>query len=297
MESPKPGLSSELARIAHPMVLLASFLSYALGAGIAAYLGHAVRGDVYLAGQAAVLFLLLSSYFLRELYSLPVVSASRRGEPAPLLSRNNLLAVAATTLTAGAVLTVLLLSSGALTLPAFFFLGAAFLLGMVYALPPLRLAYSGYGELVFAILMANLVPAVGFLLQSGEFHRLLAMLTFPLTFLYLAANLAVHLERYPQDVREGRRTMLTRLGWQRGMTLHNLLILLGFLALGSAALVGLPWNLTWPGLLGLVVGAFQIAQMIAIANGAKPRWGLLRVTAAATFAVTAYFLTFALWIG
>jgi len=107
----------------------------------------------------------------------------------------------------------------------------------------------------------------------------------------------VHLERYAQDVREGRRTMLTRLGWQRGMNLHNLLILLGYFTLGSAALVGLPWRLTWPGLLGLVIGAFQIYQMIAIGNGSKPRWVLLRITAASTFALTVYFMAFALWIG
>ncbi len=297
MQPAKPGLSSEIVRIAHPWVLLASFLLYAMGAGIADYLGHPIHWDNYLAGQAAVLTLILSSYFLREYYSLPWAPASQRGDPSPVLSRNNLLVISATTLTGGAVLTVLLLASGGLTPPAFVLLSIAVLLGLAYALPPLRLAYSGYGELVFAILMANLVPALGFVLQSGEFHRLLALMTFPLTFLYLAAYLAVHLEHYPQDIREERRTMLTRLGWQRGMTLHNLLILLGFFALGSAAAVGLPWNLTWPGLLGLLVGAFQILQMIWIANGAKPRWRLLRITAAATFALTVYLMTFALWIG
>jgi len=279
------------------MVLLASVLLYALGGGIADYLGHAIHWDAYLAGQAEVLFLLLSSYFLREFYSLPMVPPSQRGLGAPVISRNYLLAVSATSLTAGAVLTVLLFASGALNFSGFVFLGAAFVLAMLYALPPFRLVYSGYGELVLAIVMANLVPSIALMLQGGEFHRLVVLLTFPLTFLYLSSYLAVHLERYAQDVREGRRTMLTRLGWQRGMNLHNLLILLGYFTLGSAALVGLPWRLTWPGLLGLVIGAFQIYQMIAIGNGSKPRWVLLRITAASTFALTVYFMAFALWIG
>jgi 1,4-dihydroxy-2-naphthoate octaprenyltransferase len=297
MEPAKPKLTTELARISHPEVLLASILLYALGGGMADYLGHSIRWDIYLAGQGAVLFLLLSSYFLREYYSLPMVPLSQRGLGAPVISRNQLLAVSATTLTVGAVLTVMLVASGALNATGFVFLGLAFALVMIYALPPFRLAYSGYGELVIAIVMANLVPAIALILQTGEFHRLVVLLTFPLTFLYLSSFLAVHLERYARDVREGRRTMLTRLGWQRGMNLHNLLILLGFFTLGCAALVGLPWRLTWPGLLGLVVGAFQIVQMIAIGNGAKPRWALLRITAAATFALTVYFMTYALWIG
>jgi len=295
MEPAKPSLAGEILRISHPWVLLVSALLYAMGAGIAVYLGTDIRWGVYLAGQAAVALLLLSSYFLGEFFGLPPVFALDRSRPAPVLSRNNLLAVAATALTAGAVLTVMLFSDGALSPSAFVLLGLAFVLALANAMPPLRLASSGYGELVSAILVSNLVPGLGFVLQSGELHRLFVLMTFPLTFLYLAASIALRLEYYAEDVRRERRTMLARLGWQRGMSLHNLLILLGFLALGSAALVGLPWALTWPGLLGLLVGAFQIFQMLAIANGAAPRWGLLRLSAAATFALTVYFMTLALW--
>jgi hypothetical protein len=62
-------------------------------------------------------------------------------------------------------------------------------------------------------------------------------------------------------------------------------------------LFGLPWSLTWPGLLGLPFGVFQIVQMNGIAAGAKPRWRLLMITAGTTFALTAYFITWALWTG
>ena len=297
MEPVKPTLGREIIRISHPWILLASILLYALGAGIAKYLGSLIRWDIYLAGQGAILMLLLGCYFLREFYRLPLVPASDRTLPAPVLTRNHLLVVIATALTAGAVLTVLLFARGALNPPAFVFLGLAFLLSLAYAMPPLHLDNSGYGELILSILMANLVPAVAFFLQNGAYFRLLVLMTFPLTFLYLAAYLALHLERFADDLHFNRRTMLVRIGWQRGMSLHNILLLLGFLTLGSSALVGLPWPLTWPGLLGLVVGAFQVFQMLTIANGAKPRWGLLRITAAATFVLTVYFMTFALWTG
>jgi 1,4-dihydroxy-2-naphthoate octaprenyltransferase len=240
----------------------------------------------------------VSSYFLREYYDLPAVSEVRRkpGE-APRLLRTGILQIAATTLTVGAALTVLLFSQGKLGPAGFLLLGIAVLLGLAYAVPPLRLAYSGYGELILAVVLANFSPALAFILQTGELHRLIALITFPLTFLYLAAYLAISLQRYPQEERKGRRTMLVRLGWQGGMSLHNLLILAAFLLMGAAAMLGLPWPLTWPGLLGLPVGLFQIWQVLAITNGAKPRWRLLELTAGATLALTIYFINFALWGG
>lgn len=293
---PTPSFSSQLLRIAHPWMLLAGVLFYALGGGIAHYLGISLNWGVYSVGQVCILLLQLSGYFLEEYFSLPPFAASIKGQPA-LLTRPNILAVAATFLTIGAALTVLLLAQRVLNPAAFLILGLAFLLAMVYALPPVRLGSLGYGELAVSILLANLAPALAFLLQAGELHRLLALITFPLTLLFLAFFLAVSLQSYAADMKVDRKTMLTRLGWQRGMSIHNLLILAGFLVMGFASVMGLPWGLTWPGLLGLPVGIFQIWQMSSISNGAKPRWRLLAITAAATLALTAYFLNLALWTG
>jgi 1,4-dihydroxy-2-naphthoate octaprenyltransferase len=174
-------------------------------------------------------------------------------------------------------------------------LGLAFLVAFFYAVPPFRLVYSGYGELALSLQMANIIPALAFLLQVGNLHRLLAMITFPITALYLAMLLALSLEGYASDEKYRRKTSMVRLGWQRGMNLHNLLILFGFLLFGLAAILGLPWSLTWPGLLGLPLGLFQIWQMSLIASGAKPRWRLLSFNAVATVVLTAYLVTFTLW--
>jgi 1,4-dihydroxy-2-naphthoate octaprenyltransferase len=298
MNTPPPSPARELLRIVHPWALLACILTYSLGAGIAKYLGIAIRWEVYLAGQAAMLTLLLSSFFLREFFDRsPLTDPARKPGDPPRLTRLNLLQISATTLTIGAVLTVLLLAGRALTPSGFFVLGFSFFLTLADAVPPLRLARSGYGELVMAFFLANLTPVLAFLLQAGELHRLLALITFPLTFLTLASLLALRLPAYAADLREERRNMLTRLGWQRGMNLHNLLILGGYFLLGSAALAGLPWPLTWPGLLGLPIGLFQIFLITSIGNGARPRWKLLTVVAVSTLALTIYFLNLALWSG
>jgi 1,4-dihydroxy-2-naphthoate octaprenyltransferase len=298
-------LVSALWRAAHPFSLLAGVLLYALGSGIAAYLGQVINWPIFWLGQGAVTLLQISSYFLHEYFD-------RTGQPpfqVPLTRSNDdkkdgqaagparvfFLQVALTALTAGAVLTVVLLAEGTLAPVSFLFMGIAFVLSILYAVPPVHLVYSGYGELTQAILVANLFPALAFLLQYGDLHRLLALMTFPLTFLYLAALLVQSLPEYMEDIRNSRQTMLVRLGWQRGMSLHNLLVVLTFIVLALAVIAGLPWRLAFPAFLALPVGIFQIWQMNGIAGGAKPRWRLLVITAMASIGLAAYFMNLALW--
>jgi 1,4-dihydroxy-2-naphthoate octaprenyltransferase len=169
------------------------------------------------------------------------------------------------------------------------------LLAFFMGVPPLRLAYSGFGELAEAILISNLIPAFAFMLQYGELHRLVPMLTFPILALYMAARLALALPQYASDTKKSRRSMLVLLGWQRGMTLHNLLIPTAFVLLAVAALLGLSWNLTWPALLTLPVGIYEIFQVRQIAAGARPQWQLLRFTATVLPALFAYLIAIALW--
>jgi 1,4-dihydroxy-2-naphthoate octaprenyltransferase len=170
------------------------------------------------------------------------------------------------------------------------FLGAFF-----YAVPPVRLEASGYGELTTSILVANLVPAFALLLQTGELHRLLAMVTFPLTTLHLAMLLAFELPDYANDLKYGKRTLLVRLGWQLGMRLHNLLVLVSFLLLGIAIAQGLPLGIALPAFLVLPLGLLQIWNMNRIGAGGKPHWTSLTLAALVLFGLTSYMLAFSFW--
>ncbi|RPJ50386.1 MAG: prenyltransferase [Chloroflexi bacterium] len=312
-------LARALLRAARPWSLFGGILLYALGGGIATYLGYPIDGPVYWIGQAGITLLQLSSNFLREYFDRagqppfetrparrvqrPPANITPDGEnpeaatPDSTVPRGVFFQVAAATLTVGAVTTVLLIAENKMSPVVSLFYGLAFLLAIAYAVPPFRLVNSGYGELVLAILNANLFPTIAFLLQSGELHRLLAMISFPLTLLYLAALLAISLQSYYRDTQENRSTMLTRLGWQRGMTLHNALIAMAYIVLAVSVISGLPWRLAFPGFLSMPVAVFQVWQMNSIANGGKPHWRLLTFTALALVGFTVYFINLALWIG
>ena len=322
-----------LVRAARPWLLLASAVFYALGGGIAHFLGTRIDWPVYWLGSAAVTMLLLSSFWLAEYFERssqppfeqvvrkrtlrrpekrkPVLpppdwevapeEVAEKADEAPqeivevIVPRVIFLQTAAAALTIGAVLTVLLMTENSLNPGTITLLGIALLLGLAYAVPPVRLVGLGYGELVVAILVANLFPALGYLFQVGDLHRLLALLSLPLTFLLLAAMLARSLQGYLEDARRDRQTMMVRIGWQTGMTLHNALIATAYIALAVGVITGLSERLAYPVFLSLPVGLFQIWQMNRIAAGGKPRWRLLAATALATVGLAVYFMNFALW--
>jgi 1,4-dihydroxy-2-naphthoate polyprenyltransferase len=295
---------SILIHYARPWSLLAGIVLYAMGGGIVHYLGFAINWPVYFLGQAIVTLLQISSYYLKAYYDLLDQPLKRRrpevdpegDEDKPVeVPRPVVLQIAITTLSVGAVVTVLLLAQGVFNLPTLIIMGVAFFVSFFYSVPPLRLVYTGYGELIQAFLITNLIPTLAFLFQTGDFHRLLVMLTFPLTMLYLAMTLALSLPSYIEQMRQNRDTLMMRLGWQRGMFMHNVLIFFAYLLLGMAAVYGLPWFLTWPGLLTFPLGLFQVWQMTRIANGYPPRWRLLTLTAISLLGLTAYLIALSLW--
>jgi len=292
-----------LFRLSRPLFLLGTVLIYALGAGVADYLGRRIDWVVYLVGQLWVIALFLGAVYLHEYYravseaSKPYLDPLPGGDgkigsgQAPL----TMLVATAVSLTAVATLSVWMLRELRLSPAAWLVMVLACLGSIFYSVPPVRLAFSGYGELTIAFLYANLLPAFAFILQVGDLHRLLAMSTFPLTALSLSLALAFELPDYASDIKQNRRTLMVRLGWQRGMGLHNALILGAFLLVGLALTFGLPLFIGLPAILPLPLGLLQIWQMRRISEGAKPNWMALKLTAVVLFATTAYLLTFAYW--
>jgi 1,4-dihydroxy-2-naphthoate octaprenyltransferase len=294
-----------IIRLSRPLFLLGAVLVYALGAGIARYLGVEIDWAIYLLGQTWVTLLQLSTHYLNEYFDAPADAANPNRTPFSggsgvigpgKLQRSTALVLAVGCLTVVASLTVLLIRQGTMSPTTLFVMVLIFLGAFFYSVPPVRLASTGYGELTTSILVANLLPALAFLLQTGELHRLLAMSTFPLTALHLAMMLAFQLPDYINDLKFDKKTLMVRLGWQRGMTLHNALILSAYLLLALAVSFGLPFAIAWPSFLTLPIGLLQIWQMRRVADGAKPNWTTLTITPLILFAAMTYLLAFAFWV-
>ena len=284
-------------KITRPFLSFNVLLLYILGIGMAYYAGNFIYWDVVIIGLFWLVCIQMSAAFLLRYFDLRYdqVSLETTEEGRNWLPGSSILFIAYAFLAVVASLTVLLVRL--IVDPAVYIIMAMIVLGAIgYSIPPLRLENSGYGELILSLLVANLIPALGFTLMGGETLRTLAMVTFPLTALHLAMLLVFSLHTYAADIKYSRRTILIRMGWQNGMLVHNLLILVAYLLLALAVTFRLPWQIGAPALLTLPVGLYQIWSINKIAGGAKPQWRSLILVSAALFCVTAYLLAFSFWI-
>ena len=284
-------------KLARPLQLVLAALTYSLGAGISRYLGHPVNAAAFGLGLLAILAIQAAAFWLVEYFHLPFTplakdETARHREAL----RTSLFQSAVALLTVAGAAIVTLLLARLLPVQAGILMGLIVIFFVAYAVPPMRLAEAGYGELAMAISLGTLFPALSFLLQYGTFHRLLTFATFPLTLLALAYALVDDFPTFATDLKFERHTLLTRLTWQRAIPVHHMLVLISFLFFAIAPLLGIPWGLTWPVFLALPFAVFQIVWLQRIALGGRTLWRFLTTLAIATFGLTAYLLAFTFWI-
>jgi len=122
---------------------------------------------------------------------------------------------------------------------------------------------------------------------------ILFFLSLPLLFFYLASQTSLQFETYAEDLKKGQQALLVSIGWERGMTLHHVLVALGYLGLGFYLYISGAWVIAWPVLLMMSVSLFEIWQLQRIASGMRPNWGLLKATAITQYLGILYILLFA----
>lgn len=286
-----------ILRLSRPVYILLAALTYVLGAGIARYLGNLPIPVVFWLGLVGVLLAQAGMSLLVEVFrpvNEPIIPDETLADRKAV--HDAALYVSSAALAALAVIAFLLYKDGHLTPPALLFLALSLFIAIIYSVPPVRLFDKGLGELLLAIHLAYIVPSIAFLLQAGDYHRLLNAAIVPLIFLALAAFLALDFPSYSGDLKYERRTLLARIGWERAVPLHHGLILAAYVLFATAPLLGFSLGLLWPAFLTLPFALLQIFWLRNIALGAKPIWTLLTANAIALFGLTAYFLTLTFWL-
>jgi 1,4-dihydroxy-2-naphthoate octaprenyltransferase len=284
-------------RLSRPLHLLFAALTYTLGAAIADYLGVTISASAFALGFGWVCLMQISMNLLPEIFrpiNEPILADEPRAERFQL--RNRLLIIVIGLLTVAAGCAYLLFFLGRVQTSAFIFLVFSLLIVLLYAVPPFQLARRGFGELLLAAHLGYVFPALGFVLQDAESHRLIPVLALPVTALALAYFLVLDFPAFADDLKYERLTLLTRLGWQRAIPLHHGLVAAAFFLLATAPFAGLSLAVLWPAFLALPFAALQILLLRNIGLGAPPLWKPLTVTAAALFALTTYLLAFSFFL-
>ncbi len=288
------GLFIRLSRL---HFVVGSLLLYGLGAALAAYRGARIDTGLYLLGQAIVLSLQLMNHYFNEYFDVEVDRINPRrtwlSGGSGALAEGGLPPKVAmyagfTALTIAAMLSGLLLVTGRAGLASWLFLLLIFAGAYFYNVPPVRLVGSGFGELTAALVVSGFVPALAFTLQLGTPDRLLLLSTLPLVAANFAMLLMVELPDYASNSAADKQNLMVRLGWLRGMRVHDAALALAFMILGAGYFLGLPYRVAVGPLLALPLGVAQVWTLWRIRGGAPPRWSLLTANAVVILGLMAY---------
>jgi 1,4-dihydroxy-2-naphthoate octaprenyltransferase len=275
-------------------LFLAAIFLFFLGAGIARFLGEPFRVAEFWLGLLFVLLIFGSGFLLQLFFDPKRMSDATRSEEG--LRRNRQLLLAGLSLfAAGGLTAYFIFMSPAGGLLVDLFLCFIFLATLLYAVPPFRLASRGYGELTMVLIIANIVPALAYVVQAGTLHNMLVLLSLPLNAFLLAMFISTNLNGYLNSMLSSEKNLVMMLGWKLAMDLHDWLIVGGYILFGLAYFRGLAWNLVWPTFIALPVFLITIFEIRRIKSGTKPRWTLLTFSGYAGTGLLLYTLLFTLW--
>jgi 1,4-dihydroxy-2-naphthoate octaprenyltransferase len=235
-------------RLTRPLFLAGGLLLYSLGVLIAARDGWPLSIPRLLMGQALVTSIQLMTHYINEFYD----QEGDRANPyrtwfsggSGILSPDRLSPrVARTAAAVAAVLAFVFLVLVGWQIPAVFGIGlVGLLVSWFYSAPPLRLVASGWGEAAASLIVALMVPLVGYILQSGgPLNPQVFVVCLPLIFIHFSMLIAFEIPDRQADQSVGKQTLAVRLGPAHVVRLHNFSIFTAFCVILVLSL------LHWPG--------------------------------------------------
>lgn len=278
--------------------LLALLLTYAMGAGLAQYVRTLSSSMALLSGGVFLVLVLLSFDYLLAMQQLNDPQYQDPDQPEEDRRRVRLAygAIAAALMTVAVTVFVGWLINGLLWQGISLLLVAFFAVGGLAVYAGMKGQWRPFQPLFESLLAVVIPPAMGYFLQTQQMHRFLTLVVLGPVALYLAFLLLSQLIHFGEDQQRERQTTVTEMGWEPAMVLHNALILLGYVLLALASLLGLPWFLVWPVFLTLPLGLVEIWLMERTRRGQKPLWRIMQFAMGATFVIPVYLLAFAFWL-
>ena len=160
--------------MARPMIMLSVILVYGLGALVARAFNYGLNVPNFSYGLLTIVVMSLSIHYVNEyadyetdaLTTTTPYSGGSGAIPNGLIPRELALQAGWVTLIAGIILSIIGIIAGWLPLINFPILVLGAFGGWMYSMPPLKLAWRGWGEADNAFLGGILLPIYGFVVQS-----------------------------------------------------------------------------------------------------------------------------------
>jgi 1,4-dihydroxy-2-naphthoate octaprenyltransferase len=275
------------ARLSRPLFLYGGFAGVALGAAVASSSGRAIDPATYVWAQVLVTAFQLMVHYANDYYDRECDAGARRtpwsGGSGVLVAGDIAPHVALIAALVCAGLGVLGAVHFALAgNPTVAILGIAiFVLAWFYSAPPVRLAARGLGELDTVLVVAVLVPSVGYAAFTGRIDdAVLAAVVAPAGAMF-AMMLCVELPDAGSDRQAGKRTLVVAWGPARAWQLTTA-------AAAFTALTAVGLALRHHGgfaTLALAPAAASAYRLVRVANG-DPRPSSMAFWGVTLFATT-----------
>jgi 1,4-dihydroxy-2-naphthoate octaprenyltransferase len=225
--------------MARPIVLLSNILAWLLGISIAFGTGNPIDLTSLVLSFITMMLVSVSVHYANEYADYQTDALTTRtlysGGSGVLSSgripRKVALQAAVSTLLLGIGIEI-----GAVFLGIHPWLALSLLLigtfgGWMYSLPPLKLAWRGWGEFDNAFLGANILPTFGYTTLSGVFNFWVVLACVPFTLLAFNNLLAVTWPDRKADAQAGKRTLATQWSPKRLRILYRIIAFMSYLLL------------------------------------------------------------------
>ena len=222
----KPKSTLSLGRI---KFLSYSPILYGLGATIATFRGEEFSPYYFIIGQITVWVVHMMTHFYNEYYDFdsdvlnehpsPWTGGSRILPQGILNPRDSIIL---------AIFTTLLSLSLSFLMPSpttFLICLLAIILSWGYSAPPLSFCRRGMGELITAIVLNILTPALGFFLQKGDLvpgrTRDFLLVLLPLAIIEFVRMMVMNMPDRDCDAAVGKDTLVVKIGMEKAIKTHT----------------------------------------------------------------------------
>ena len=287
-----------LWKMVKPFQLISGVMAYLLGAGLVQYVRGMNSWTTFIEGAFLLVFTYLSVEGLRLLFQMRNPNNWQKD----IQQRDKNTTKIIIGLTTATFLTVFITIIINWIQVRIMWQGLAFLLTILftvsgfYYFAQIESILKPFEILIEPLLFIVIPSALGFFLQSSDLHNLLTMVVIALIPGYISNRLLDMLKNFETNDQLGVTTIVSKIGWEQAMVLHNALIFITFFLFALMALIGFPWFLLWPVFLSFPIGLLQIWLMEKVRRGAKPLWVIMQVASACILFIPTYLLAFAFWV-
>lgn len=243
---------------------------FVFGSVYSLYLGYRIDLSSLITGVFIILFYLLGMEFLNLLFlDDGKIERSLSSEFGSQNYSLNFFLLSAALIGTGMVLSFLQLHD---SLSLYISTGIV-LINLLYTVKPMRLIYSGYGEILQTFLLTFLFPAFGYSIQTGgNMHPNLVYICLPLFFVVLAHLYISENRSLSSDIQKYRTTAVMRFGSDLTLRIAMYLIAFSYVFILLLGLNRLPWRFVVRWYVSIPLAVYLIWHLNKIYNGEKPNW-------------------------